>query len=63
MSIGIVDCCVGEALRTGREVEVVAGVIVTRSAWAQPPQNLSSGRLTVPQPGQPPGRPLPQPPQ
>ena len=63
MSIGIVDTCVdGTRLRGDRE-EPRAGAVVNRSAWAQPPQNLSSSRFTTPQLGQPPGSPLPQPPQ
>jgi hypothetical protein len=33
------------------------------STFAQPPQNLSSARFTAPQLLQPPGSPLPHPPQ
>ena len=63
MSIGIVDTCVeGARLRADRE-EPRAGAVENRSAWAQPPQNLSSARFTMPQPVHPPGSPLPQPPQ
>ena len=40
-----------------------ASSVVTRSERAQPPQNLSSGGFTAPHDGQPPGSPLPQPPQ
>lgn len=63
MSIGMVDVWVdGARLRAGRDEPIARGV-ANRRAWAQPPQNLSSTLFTVPQPGQPPGNPLPQLPQ
>lgn len=60
MSIGVVESYFSAiAGLITRATEPVDG----RSAFAQPPQNLSSARFTAPQLLQPPGSPLPHPPQ
>jgi hypothetical protein len=58
MSIGVVAS--NFSLRSGA---TDPNGCIARKAFAQPPQNLSSARFTAPQLLQPPGNPLPQPPQ